>query len=381
MKRDDYSSVLASNAPANDLERNVYCVLGLPIDALDMPAILRRIDAAATSRAPFLISTPNLNFLVNSRSDPEFRDSVLASDLCPADGMPIVWIARLIGAPIRRRASGSDIFEALKSLDRDRNHVKLFLFGGAEGVAMAAAQTLNSTPSGVSCVGALNPGLGTVEEMSREDIVDKINASGADFLLASLGARKGQLWLLRNHRRLTIPIRAHLGATINFQAGTVKRAPPWLRASGFEWLWRIKEEPHLWRRYAGDFLTLLRLTVTRVVPLVFINRIIGFKSSRKFSVSAVDHGNDIIINLNGRATAENVHEVISNFQKLVSGTAKRVTLDLSHCHFVDARFFGLFLMLRKTLKTEGRELRFTGVSPPLRRLFGLNEVGFLLSPA
>jgi N-acetylglucosaminyldiphosphoundecaprenol N-acetyl-beta-D-mannosaminyltransferase len=98
-------------------------------------------------------------------------------------------------------------------------------------------------------------------------------------------------------------------------------------------------------------------------------------------VSAVDHGNDIIINLNGRATAENVDEAIRNFQNLVRGTTKRVALDLSHCHFVDARFFGLFLMLRKTLKTEGRELRFTGVSPSLRRLFGLNEVGFLLSPA
>ena len=110
--------VLASDVPANDLARNVYCVLGLPIDALDMPMILRRIDAAAASRSPFLISTPNLNFLVNSRSDSEFRESVLDSDLCPADGMPVVWIARLIGVPIRQRVSGSDIFEALKAPDR-----------------------------------------------------------------------------------------------------------------------------------------------------------------------------------------------------------------------------------------------------------------------
>ena len=108
-------SLLATTAPANDLARNVYCVLGLPIDAIDMPTILRRIDAAAASRTPFLISTPNLNFLVNSRSDSEFRESLLDSDLCPADGMPVVWIARLIGVPIRQRVSGSDIFEALKA--------------------------------------------------------------------------------------------------------------------------------------------------------------------------------------------------------------------------------------------------------------------------
>ena len=86
----------------------------------------------------------------------------------------------------------------------------------------------------------------------------------ADFLAVSLGAKKGQLWLHRNHQRLTVPVRAHLGVTVNFQAGTVKRAPPRLRAWGLEWLWRIKEEPHLWRRYAHDGWVLLGLIFTRV---------------------------------------------------------------------------------------------------------------------
>src|SRR5262245_22109722 len=87
----------------DDLARNVYCVLGLPIDVLDIAAVLHRIEAAAASRAILFISTPNLNFLANSRSDAEFRESLLESDLCPADGMPIVWIARLIGVPIKTR--------------------------------------------------------------------------------------------------------------------------------------------------------------------------------------------------------------------------------------------------------------------------------------
>src|SRR5207244_10946213 len=100
--------------------------------------------------------------------------------------------------------------------------------------------------------GVLDPGFGSVEEMSRDHIIDKVNAGAADFLAVSLGAKKGQLWLHRNHQRLTIPVRAHLGVTVNFQAGTVKRAPLRLRAWGLEWLWRIKEEPHLWRRYAHD---------------------------------------------------------------------------------------------------------------------------------
>ena len=80
------------------------------------------------------------------------------------------------------------------------------------------------------CVGTLDPGFGSVDEMSRDQIIDEINASQADFLAVSLGAKKGQLWLHRNHQRLTIPIRVPLGAAINFQAGKVKRAPPRLRA-------------------------------------------------------------------------------------------------------------------------------------------------------
>ena len=92
---------------------------------------------------------------------------VLDSDLCPADGVPIVWIARLIGLPIKQRVSGSDIFEAMKRSDRHGRPLKLFLFGGAEGVAAEAARILNAIPSGVSCLGTLAPGFGSVDEMSQ----------------------------------------------------------------------------------------------------------------------------------------------------------------------------------------------------------------------
>src|SRR6202142_1851820 len=122
----------AGTAIRDDISREVFCILGIPIDAIDMPAVLRGIDAAAAEAAPFLISTPNVNFLVNSKTDPEFRESLLLSDLCPPDGMPIVWIAWLLGIPIKKRIAGSDIFDALKSTQNSRR-LKVFLFGGGEG--------------------------------------------------------------------------------------------------------------------------------------------------------------------------------------------------------------------------------------------------------
>jgi N-acetylglucosaminyldiphosphoundecaprenol N-acetyl-beta-D-mannosaminyltransferase len=365
-----------------DLERNVYCILGMPIDAIDMAGVLSRIDSAVARQIPFRISTPNLNFLRDSLSDTEFRESLLDSDLCPTDGMPIVWIARFIGAPIKQRVSGSDIFDALKMPDRCGRQLRVFLFGGAPNVAAAAAKRLNAVPSGLSCVGTLDPGFGPVDEMSQDHIIDEVNAIEADFLAASLGAKKGQLWLHRNHKRFTIPIRAHLGTTINFQAGTVKRAPAWLRACGLEWLWRIREEPYLWRRYANDGGVLLRLIFTRVLPLAIANRWSRFKSQRRSQdlliKTAHDH-DSVTISLSGDATARNIVKAIACFRQTLTKTNKGVVIDLSNSRAIDARFFGLLLMLRKRLKGQGAQLTFVGLAPAMKRMFRLNELGFLLS--
>ncbi len=262
---------LVAGEPADDLARQIYCILGLPIDAVEMVDVLRRIEAAAASTTPLLISTVNVNFLAFSETDPAFRDSILRSDLCIIDGMPVVWIARLMGLPIRRRIAGSDVFAALKSQPSARN-LKLFLFGGNEGVAAAAARAINQRPDCMRCVGSSFPGFTGIEEMSRTEMIDQINASGANFLIVSLGAQKAQRWLLRNHNRLRVPIRTNFGAVLNFEAGTVKRAPPRVAQLGLEWLWRIKEEPWLWRRYWHDGQMLLRLLLTKVLPLAWASR-------------------------------------------------------------------------------------------------------------
>jgi N-acetylglucosaminyldiphosphoundecaprenol N-acetyl-beta-D-mannosaminyltransferase len=373
--------LVAGVSQADDLSREVYCILGMPIDAVEMPTVLQRIKAAAATAAPFIISTPNLNFLVNSQVDPDFRDTLLLSDLCPTDGMPIVWIARLMGIPLKRRIAGSDIFEALKATQGAGRPLKVFLFGGAEGVAAAASKALNIEPSGLACVGTMCPGFGTVDEMSRDDIIHQINASRADFLVAALGAKKGQLWLKHNHRRLRIPIRAHLGATINFQAGTVKRAPRILRKLGLEWLWRIKEEPHLWRRYRHDGIVLLRQLVTCVLPLAIWTRWQRLRWDPKGHDLFIQQDQDeqsVTLAFFGAATARHVHKAISCFRDaLLAG--KKITVDLSDTRLVDARFLGLLLMLRKRLKEQQLGLELAGVSSRLEKLFHLNGVGFLLS--
>jgi N-acetylglucosaminyldiphosphoundecaprenol N-acetyl-beta-D-mannosaminyltransferase len=372
----------ATTRTSDDLSRKVYCVLGMPIDAIDMTAALHAVKAAARGKEPFLLSTANLNFLVTSRSDSQFRESLLDSDLCTADGMPIVWISRLLGLPIKNRVSGSDLFEELRTAERGARPLTVFLFGGAAGVAASAAEKINGKSAGLRCVGSIDPGFGTVEEMSRDAFLTTVNASGADFLAVSLGAKKGQLWLQQNRDRLRSPVRAHLGAVVNFQAGTVRRAPHCLQSCGLEWLWRIKEEPHLWRRYWSDACVLMALLMTRILPLaiaIYLRPIIAGRREEDLVIATEQSFEGSIIRLSGSANEHNVDKLISCFRSALAFSTD-ITIDLSSTSAIDARFLGLLLVLRKQLKRQRLQLIFIGASRRVAKMFRYNELSFLLAP-
>ena len=363
----------------DDLSREVYCILGVPIDAVEMPAVLRSIELAAAARAPFVISTPNLNFVVNSRLNAEFRESLLESDLCPVDGMPIVWIAQLLGIPVYGRTAGSDMVDSLKAEPRNEP-LKVFLFGATESAAAAAAKTLDAGLN-LKCVGWVCPEFGSVSDLSADHLIDKINSSEADFLMAALGAVKGQLWLQHNHQRLRVPIRAHLGAVINFQAGSVTRAPTILRKLGLEWLWRIRQEPYLWRRYWNDGTVFLRLMLTNVIPLAVKERILRRRSEREGRRLVIEqlHGiSSINLRLSGFATRNYVGEAIGHLREVMMAN-KKIVIDLANALGIDARFLGLLLMVRKNLKGRGLSLEIVGVSTEMARTFRLHGVGYLLT--
>jgi len=374
-------NALFVNALPDDLSRNVYCLFGIPIDNVGMRETVERVETAVTLRTPFLIATPNVNFLVTSAFDEAFRQTLVGSDLCVPDGMPLVWLGRLIGVPIEKRVAGADILEMVQRGRSKDRPLKVFLFGGAEGAAEKASQAINLRGDAMRCVGFANPGFVRAEQMSGEETIAAVNASCADFLLAALGAKKGQTWLHQNHARLAIPVRAHLGAAINFYAGTIRRAPQFFQRCGLEWAWRIKEEPALWRRYARDGLHLLTLLFSRVPPLLAWSiylRLSGRARRAELTLTetgAVDHR---VISLAGSLTAGNVEKAVAAFRTAISDNAE-VVVDLSKARAVDARFVGMFLMLEKTLRLRGRRAVFVGASR--RMAFLMRLYGFPVPPA
>ncbi|MFT3731285.1 MAG: WecB/TagA/CpsF family glycosyltransferase [Hyphomicrobium sp.] len=366
-----------SRAPSA-LERNVFCVLGIPLDVETLHSAVDKIFAAANRASPFLIVTPNVNFLINSIRNPEFRNSLNASSLSLADGVPIVMMARLLGVPLIERVAGSDILSRL-SQGGGSPRLQVFLFGGELGAAEAAEAAINQKRSNVTCVGSFYPGYGSVDQLSRGECIDRINRSGAQFLIAALGAEKGQSWLYRNHDALKPPVRAHLGAAISFESGKLKRAPRFMQQCGLEWLWRIKEEPYLWRRYWNDALALSGVVTTRLLPLLLINTF-GRSGDRPgaLNIDLVPNGKSAKASLHGAAVHSLVPSSVVRLNEVIDSPIKNLVLDIADVDFIDARYFGLLLMLQKELQLRGGVLSIVGASKKIRRLFHLNELGHML---
>jgi N-acetylglucosaminyldiphosphoundecaprenol N-acetyl-beta-D-mannosaminyltransferase len=348
-----------------DFERDVHCLLGLPIDAIDLAEAERRIRAAVAARLPCFMSTPNVNFLIQSRSDDAFRNAVLHSDLSVADGMPLVWLARLIGIPIRERVAGSSLFEALRG-GRGRP-LAVYFFGGGEGVAEAAARRLGLGAKGVVCVGYQSPGFGSLEDMSSEETIRRINDTNADLLVVSVGARKGQAWIERNRPRLNVPVVSYLGAVVDFGAGTVRRAPAWMQRAGLEWLWRIKEQPGLWRRYLNDGFALTALLVTRVLPYAWYARRHTAGAAGEGHVEACEGEREYAIALRGAWTRANLTRLRRCFAA-AARSGKDVRLDMRAVSHVDSAFVGLVMLLFGYLQQRGRRLAILPVPRPVRRV-------------
>jgi len=364
----------------DNFDRDLFCIAGLPFDAISLQGTVSHLQSVMSNKENCFVSTPNLNFLIACQSDKEFRESVINSDLSIADGMPIVWMARLLGIPIAERVAGSSLFDELLNQDSDYKF-SVFFFGGEEGVAEKACQQINLAGKAV-CKGCISPGFGNVEEMSRNDWIQQINESNADFLVVALGARKGQAWLEANREKLTIPVYSHLGAVVNFVAGRVSRAPRWLQRSGLEWLWRIKEEPQLWVRYWKDGIGLLKLLITGVIPYAFW---LKFNSAEKLSDGTLSEqklifipgGDRQIIKLEGIFSIQNLSEPRRVFRDIAAKSTD-VSIDFEAVSYVDPAFIGLLLVLRKQLNYNGNKLRLINVNTKIKKLFGWNGVKFLL---
>jgi len=360
-----------------DFDRQVYVLLGLPFDAVTQGEAANRLRQAMRERTPCLWVTPNVNFVAAARHDAAFRASILKAHLSTVDGMPLVWLARWVGVPLPERVSGSDVFDQLCENSECDAPRTVFLYGGDDGVARIAHEVLNARQSGMRSVGWLSPGRGSVAELSRPDDLLHIKQARADFLLVSLGAVKGHLWIDRNWSAVDTPVVSHLGAVINFLAGSVRRAPAWMQRLGFEWLWRIWQENTLWRRYYNDGKQLF--SILRQTLFLLLNQ------SKKWSQSVALHPPVVQVNaspgcmtwtLSGVFTANGLSEL----RQLANGLNRQdadLVVDLTQMCWLDSAAMGVLMLVHAHQSQTGRKLVWRGESA--RKVFAAHGCDYLLT--
>lgn len=230
-------------------------ILNVLLDNLTMQELLEQLESG-------VVLTPNVDHLMKLQHDREFFKIYQLADYRVCDSQVLMYAARILGTPLREKISGSDFFPAFCNFHKTNNDISIFLLGAAPGVADQARLRINRRTGREIVVDSYSPSYG-FERNEEEclEIVDRINRSGATVLAIGVGAPKQEKWIFKYKDQITnVKIFLAIGATIDFEAGTVQRAPRWVSNLGIEWLFRISQDPkRLWKRYLLEDLPFLWL--------------------------------------------------------------------------------------------------------------------------
>jgi len=221
----------------------------VPLSCIRARDAVELIGDMAEQRGGGFVVTPNVDHVVIAEHHAEFRAAYEAASLSLVDGMPVLWGARLLGHPVPEKVSGSDLLWPLLEMAARRG-LSVYLLGGAEGAAEEARSRLSVALPALKVVGIDCPRIDLARPDADELVLARIGGARPHLLIVGLGAPKQELWMYRNQHRLGGTVALGLGASIDFLAGKVKRAPRWMSSSGLEWLYRLVQEPkRLARRY------------------------------------------------------------------------------------------------------------------------------------
>lgn len=223
------------------------------IDNLTMEEALDAIDVLIQKKKNAYVVTPNVDHIVQLEKDKELQDVYANADLILTDGKPLLWIAKYYKTPIKEKVSGSDLFPRLCELAAKKGY-RMFFLGAAEGVAAKVAENLKKRFRGLQVVDTYSPPYGFEKDVAEIDkIMKKVHAAQPDILIVGLGCPKQEKFVYRFREQLNVPISLGLGASLDFEAGNVKRAPKWMADHGLEWLFRITQDPkRMAKRYLVD---------------------------------------------------------------------------------------------------------------------------------
>lgn len=217
-------------------------VWGLPLAALTRHQAVDRVEELIRARRPTYFITANTHYAMLTAQFPALDPINRNAAFVLADGAPLVVASRRTVNPVPERVAGSDLIYDLCERSAARGF-SVYLLGGPAGIAEEAARQLVARYPGLRIAGTACPAAADLIAPRVDDLIAQIRATQPDLLLVALGQPKGEFWLARHLDALGVPVSAQVGATLDFVAGRVRRAPKLFQRAGMEWAFRIYTDP------------------------------------------------------------------------------------------------------------------------------------------
>jgi len=224
-------------------------ILGVRVSVLSMDDVLKTIDEWIAHGDRNYICTADVHALMECQDEPDVQRAYNGAAMVTPDGMPLVWLLQVKGHRLATRVCGPDLMPAVLAHSEARGY-RHFFYGSSDSTLAQLQQQLKRRYPRARIAGAYSPPFRPLTAVEEADINRVINAAKPDIVWVGLGAPKQDRWMAAHRAALDASALIGVGAAFDMLAGTVRRAPPILRQAGFEWMFRIAQEPgRLWRRY------------------------------------------------------------------------------------------------------------------------------------
>ncbi|MDP3455949.1 WecB/TagA/CpsF family glycosyltransferase [Methyloversatilis sp.] len=228
--------------------RRTVQVLSIPIDVLTEEQALDRIVHWAHNAESRYVAICNSHVVVTGSREPDFGKVLNNADMATADGAPVAWLMRRLGHERQPRVSGPDLMLSLCERAA-QERLPIYFFGSSEQTLGLLQANLTKRYPGLIIAGACSPPFRKLSAEEDAELIGRVVESSARIVFVGLGCPKQERWMFEKKGRINA-VMLGVGAAFDFHAGTITRAPLWMRNCGLEWLHRLLSEPRrLWKRY------------------------------------------------------------------------------------------------------------------------------------
>jgi N-acetylglucosaminyldiphosphoundecaprenol N-acetyl-beta-D-mannosaminyltransferase len=247
----DFAGILP--APSSQVRSQAHLpgfrVLGVRVDAVQMSDAVERLCSWIDQfrSVTHYVAVTGMHGIAESRQSNKFRTILNMADMVVPDGMPLVWLGRIKGFPLRHRVCGSELMD--RFCQETGSRYRHFFFGGAPGIAEQLADELHKK-HGIVVAGTYTPPFRPLADAEESELASVVEQASPDVFWVGLSTPKQEKWMYEHRHKLRVPVMLGVGAAFDMNSGNLERAPEWMRENGLEWLFRLGSEPRrLWKRY------------------------------------------------------------------------------------------------------------------------------------